>query len=93
MVCVLVTPSGHCISIKNNTTNVVIENNEIGPCGKKGIDITTSHYINIRNNSIHDIQNEAVMKCGPQKLVISVLPIIMLKMFHAGRAVVMGVIL
>ena len=55
-------PDGHCVVVKNGATNVVIENNEIGPCGMKGIDITNgSSHITVRNNHIHDTQNEAVM--------------------------------
>jgi len=54
-------PDGHCIEVKNGSTNISIKNSEIGPCGKKGIDIVGSSNIVIQNNYIHDIWNEAVM--------------------------------
>ena len=55
-------PNGTCIQIKNGASNIVIKDNEIGPCGEKGIDISgQSHHVSIAGNHIHDIQREAVM--------------------------------
>jgi hypothetical protein len=46
--------SGNCIEIRNAAYNVIIENSEIGPCGKAGIDITKSEKVIVRDSYIHD---------------------------------------
>lgn len=47
-------PNGHCIDIRNYSSNITIENSEIGPCRDGGINISRSHSIIVRNNDIHD---------------------------------------
>jgi len=54
-------PTGTCIEIKGGSSNITIENSEIGPCGAKGVDIVGSDHVMIRNNKLHDIWNEGVM--------------------------------
>ena len=54
-------PGGNCIDIRNGSSNIIIENSEIGPCGDKGIDILYSDNVSIRNNYLHDVEHEAIM--------------------------------
>ena len=47
-------PNGHCIIIKNSS-NVLIQNSTIGPCGGHGIDIQDSVDISIQANDFADV--------------------------------------
>jgi hypothetical protein len=47
-------PNGRCVDIRNASTNIVIENSEIGPCKDEGIYIDSSENITIRDTYIHD---------------------------------------
>jgi hypothetical protein len=60
-------PAGSCIEVLNGSSNIVIENSEIGPCGEGnnaltgfGINIGGSSNITIRNNYIHDTWQSAI---------------------------------
>jgi hypothetical protein len=63
-------PNGSCIEIRNGALNVVIENSEIGPCGKKGIDILNSSHITINNNHIHDAVAEGIMSYSSHDIAV-----------------------
>jgi len=53
-------PNGSCVKIINGSSNVTIENSEIGPCGDKGIDILGSSHIKINGNYIHDTEKAGI---------------------------------
>jgi nitrous oxidase accessory protein NosD len=45
-------PSGRCVQIRNSS-NIVVEASEIGPCAGNGVEITNSHNVTVRDNYVH----------------------------------------
>ena len=45
-------PTGDCITVRNGSFNIKIENSTIGPCGGNGINIVSSNTITIQDVSI-----------------------------------------
>jgi len=46
-------PSGPCIRISSSSSNIVIQDSDIGPCGGNAVEITDSSAIKVVNSSIH----------------------------------------
>ncbi|NOY17522.1 MAG: choice-of-anchor D domain-containing protein [Gammaproteobacteria bacterium] len=63
-------PDGNCIDIRGGSTNIVIENSEIGPCAGKGIYIIQSTNVDVRNNVIRDTVEEAVMSYESSSIAV-----------------------
>lgn len=54
-------PSGDCIKLAQRASNIVIEDNDIGPCGGKGINMDWQNgNVTVRDNYIHDTETEAI---------------------------------
>jgi len=63
-------PNGDCIQVQNASSNITIENSEIGPCGDIGIKIEASNTVTVRNNYIHDTQTEGVWSYESDHIVV-----------------------
>jgi len=63
-------PDGNCIDIRGGSSNIVIENSEIGPCGGKGIYIIQSTNVDVRNNVIRDAVEEGVMSYESSSIAV-----------------------
>jgi len=63
-------PNGNCIEIRGGSSNIVIENSEIGPCGGKGIYIIQSTNVDVRNNIIRDAVEEGVMSYESSSIAV-----------------------